>query len=481
VALSGLVGCGGGTVNTHAETPQELMGLDVVIGPGVELSGEGVPANAGFGDALVGAMQSRLVGDGFDVVPPGRGASAVRVQTRAQITVSKNSFIQVNGKPLESTSARVQVTLFAPDGAMLDAFDVSGSPDDDTAREVAAQLGERMKGSRRLIALAKSAPSTAPRAEASPASATLAQNDAAPAKAAAVPVAATLGAGNAGRAMANTARWPDVARKLSGQQDGQRDVAVIVAIEDYNTLARIPGARSNAEDWFKYLTETRGLERSNIQMLQDEGARYEQIEKAVLETVPRAKQGGRFWFVFIGHGAPSRKQTGLLVGWDAYQTAEGLEDRSVKTERLLQDMSASRATPVVFLDACFSGRESSGQSLVAGLMPSAVVKAKAPSGALVLTAARSDQFAGGLPGAARPAFSYLALGALRGWADSDGNGKVSAVEVEHYVGDTLRILLAGKRQQVPTLDGDRKELELSTATEREPAAVRSMFAAQGQP
>ena len=53
---------------------------------------------------------------------------------------------------------------------------------------------------------------------------------------------------------------------------------------------------------------------------------------------------------------------------------------------------------------------------------------RAPTNVTVLTAATADQVAGPLPGAARPAFSYLVLGGLRGWADSDHNGRVTAGE-----------------------------------------------------
>jgi hypothetical protein len=138
-------------------------------------------------------------------------------------------------------------------------------------------------------------------------------------------------------------------------------------------------------------------------------------------------------------------------------------------------MASSQGTPVVVLDACFSGRSGDGDALVRGLMPTTVVKHEAPSGALVMTAAESDQYAGDLPGGNRPAFSYLVLGALRGWADGNSDGKVTAAEVTTYVGDTMRLLLAGQRRQTPTLDGDRQDLELARTAEAEPAAIQEMM------
>jgi hypothetical protein len=70
----------------------------------------------------------------------------------------------------------------------------------------------------------------------------------------------------------------------------------------------------------------------------------------------------------------------------------------------------------------------------------------------LFTAARGNEYAGPLPGAGRPAFSYLALGGLRGWADDDGDGRVTNGELHTYVSRVMRALVRDRRQQ-PTLDG----------------------------
>ena len=67
----------------------------------------------------------------------------------------------------------------------------------------------------------------------------------------------------------------------------------------------------------------------------------------------------------------------------------------------------------------------------------------------LFTAARNDEFAGPLPGADRPAFSYLALGGLRGWADEDDNGRVTAGELHTYVRTALQALVRDRRQGLP--------------------------------
>jgi hypothetical protein len=67
---------------------------------------------------------------------------------------------------------------------------------------------------------------------------------------------------------------------------------------------------------------------------------------------------------------------------------------------------------------------------------------------ILMTAAKSDQFAGPLPGGARPAFSYLALGGLRGWAANE-QGQVTASSLVDYIRRTLS--LSRDRTQTPEL------------------------------
>ena len=72
---------------------------------------------------------------------------------------------------------------------------------------------------------------------------------------------------------------------------------------------------------------------------------------------------------------------------------------------------------------------------------------------LVLSAGAGDEFAGPLPGLRprRPAFSYLLLGAFRGWGDANGNGWVTAKEAVDFANAGLSRLI--ERSQTPQLVG----------------------------
>ena len=263
------------------------------------------------------------------------------------------------------------------------------------------------------------------------------------------------------------ASWPDLAAppELGG---GEGDAALIVGIERYAEAPPVPGAVHNAQDWYLYLTRGRKLAPARVRILRDKEASLEKIRKHVAEAAALVKPGGTLWFVFIGHGAPAADgKDGVLVGYDAQQDADSLYARSLPQRELLGLLARGQGRSVVILDACFSGQTSKG-SLVKGLQPLiAVQKATPQAKTLVLTAGQAHQFAGPLPGAERPAFSYLLLGALRGWADRDHDGKVSAQEAVDYAREALQALLSD-RTQTPELTATDPGEILAHGNERGP-------------
>lgn len=263
------------------------------------------------------------------------------------------------------------------------------------------------------------------------------------------------------------ATWPDLTTPAAKQGGGAKDAAVIVGVEDYVFAPDIPGAASNAEAWYRHLTSVRGIPPQNLRLLRNDEATLEEMRRAASDAAKVGKSGGTMWFVFIGHGAPSADgDDGLLIGTDAQQTAQSLEARSLRRSELIATLEKGAAQPVVLIDACFSGRGQQGESLAEGLQPLRVAELEAPKSALVLTAAQSNQYAGALPGKDVPAFSYLVLGAMRGWGDADGNGEVTAAEAVEYSGGVMRSVIKG-RSQSPDIGGDASVV-LGSAAEQGP-------------
>ncbi len=247
--------------------------------------------------------------------------------------------------------------------------------------------------------------------------------------------------------------WPDLSSPPKAIGGGEHDAAVTVGVENYPFVERVPGAKQNADDWQAYLTGTLKVPADRVVLLLDDDATLEEIRQAAADKAAQVEPGGTLWFVFIGHGAPSKNgKDGLLVGVDAQQKAASVYSRSFSRNELLGILAKGKqAKTVVLIDACFSGKSSSGRALVAGLQPLLTMRAL-PSGidsrTILMTAARSDQFAGPLPGGDRPAFSYLALGGLRGWA-ANAQGQVTASGLVNYIRGALS--LSRDRTQTPEL------------------------------
>ena len=214
----------------------------------------------------------------------------------------------------------------------------------------------------------------------------------------------------------------------------------------------------------------------------DTRATRERMQTFAERAGEAVEEGGTLWFVYVGHGAPTADGSdGVLVGVDAQSEPASLEGRGLSRGALLEILEKGpQAQTTVILDACFSGQVQGGQALAAGMQPVVPYqrdRAYQPRGStVVMAAAGADQFAGALPGARRPAFSYVLLGALRGWA-VDGGGEVTAADAIHYTRQQLRHL---DHDQTPDLEGADDLVLVRGTGEADPGLVAAMRRATGQ-
>ncbi len=276
------------------------------------------------------------------------------------------------------------------------------------------------------------------------------------------------------QAMAQSAKgWPQPLSPLEAQEEADQDAAVLIGVEDYVFVPDVPGAATNVNDWYSYLRKTRQVPRQNMVLLRNQEATLEGIQDALNQALERVGPEGTLWFVFVGHGAPSATgDQGVLIGVDAQQNARSLYARSLPQKSLMSKIeSGKQARSVVMLDACFSGRGTQGEPLVPGLqplLPSSDAPAPESNKTIVLTAGRGEDFAGTLPGAGRPAFSYLMLGAMRGWADQNKDSVVTTTEALTYSREALRLTVKGRRQIPQQIQGDGAFSLSEGATEEGP-------------
>jgi hypothetical protein len=271
--------------------------------------------------------------------------------------------------------------------------------------------------------------------------------------------------------------WPELSPPPGAEGGGENDSAVVIGIENYAFVDDIPGAVQNANDWYSWLTRTRKVPLGKVALLRDNDGTKEGILSAVRDTVGKARSGGTLWLVFIGHGAPSKDGAdGLLLGVDTMQTADSVYARGLLQAELLDVLNEGpQERTIVVLDACFSGKSSFGDALVEGLQPLVPRYSMEPVDITVLSAGEADQFAGPLPGVARPAFSYLLLGGLRGWADADGDRQVTPSEAVTYAQDAMYALPLG-RTQTPQLHGPSGDVAISLGHENGPDLTSMVLA-----
>lgn len=244
---------------------------------------------------------------------------------------------------------------------------------------------------------------------------------------------------------------PSIDEPLRTGNRAPNDAAVVVGIENYFVLPDVPYAARDAEAFRKLLIFTIGVPAANVELLAGTPNK-EQVQGAVQDAAKAVGDGGRLWIYFAGHGAaaPSSGER-LLLGADAQTDLRSFEARAVSVKALEEIAKRDGAETVMVLDTCYTGRDRSGTELLSGnrfALPSYAMK---QPGVLEWTAASPGEWSGPFDAAKHGAFTYLVVGALRGWADGyvsgSRDGKVTIDEAQLYVEESLKVL--GIREQRP--------------------------------
>ncbi len=278
-------------------------------------------------------------------------------------------------------------------------------------------------------------------------------------------------------ASATTGLWPDVSvPPVELRTEPSKDAALVVGIERYDALPRIAGAAENARDWEKYFLFGRRIPPERVRLLTDQASTVEAIAARARELAASVPEGGTLFVIFIGHGAPSEGgKKGLLLGADVRPSDASFAARALSYDQLVGlTNTGKQARTVMVLDACFSGISNEGKTLLADVQPVVATSLITPSKTTLFSAGTAGEYAGALPGSQRPALSYLVLGGLRGWADTDGDGKVTSSELHAYASLVLRSL-PNNHEQHPQIATDSEADVLESGKEKGPdlAAIRS--------
>lgn len=250
-------------------------------------------------------------------------------------------------------------------------------------------------------------------------------------------------------AMPGGGTWPDLLADADAPAGGSGDVAVIVALEDYQTLPDRPGAHAVAAAWYRWFRVERGLGPRRIHLLRDADATEKRISRAI-ESARRARPAA-LWLIVIGHIGSATPGT--------YGELRLIDGSMHSLEHVIGRIAYGRhPNAIAVLDGCLAGGP--GLSGTATPVPppfsadritrAAIRTGQArewvgpgrarrePSDVAIFSAGLGPGCTATLPGTRFPALSYLALGALRGWADRDRNGNIRALELLRHVAISLR-------------------------------------------
>ncbi len=266
------------------------------------------------------------------------------------------------------------------------------------------------------------------------------------------------------------AELPSIDEPLRSGQKSPRDAVVVIAAEDYLSLPDVAFANRDAQAVYNLLLYTRGIPSDRIKLLKG------QVDSGTIRREIAAKgklvgRGGTVWIYFAGHGAvhPSTGER-MILPIDTLQTVESFTERGISVSEIEKLAGESGGTPFVWTDACFTGKGRGGEYLLADKRTFVPERRVASADSVLWSATQADQVSGPLPGTGHGAFTYFSVGALRGWADGELDGRrdgaVTAEEARVFVSRALAAV--GVSGQDPELLG-KVDVLVKGGSEKAPA------------
>jgi hypothetical protein len=222
-----------------------------------------------------------------------------------------------------------------------------------------------------------------------------------------------------------------------------RDAALIIGNEAYQALPQVVYASKDARAVAAWLQGSLGLSKYRVRTIED--VTRSEMTREITRIAGKVRSRGTLWIYFAGHG--------LSVGEDGQRALMGVDASPIdpaSSAILIEDivqaaLKRKRAWRiVVIVDAGFGNIGRDGLELVPGRTPPALEALEARESIIIWTA---DEALGGAPAwpeSQHGMFTWLSLGALRGWADgalgAERDGRVSLAEAQTYVDTTAHAL-----------------------------------------
>ncbi len=222
--------------------------------------------------------------------------------------------------------------------------------------------------------------------------------------------------------------------------------AVIIANENYSSVASVPYASNDGQIFKQYCEKTLGIPAKHIKFVQN--ATGNQIKTAIawIQNVSETFDDPQIIFYYAGHGIPDESsRTAYLLPVDGIGSDV---TTGYKLDDLYATLGQTNATSVtVFLDACFSGSKRGDGMLASTRGVALKAKTGVPQGNMVVfSAATGDQTAYPYKEQQHGMFTYFLLKNLQ-----TTSGNVTLKELGEYIRTNVsrKSVVENSKQQTP--------------------------------
>ena len=233
------------------------------------------------------------------------------------------------------------------------------------------------------------------------------------------------------------------------RRNQENTFALIIANENYKRESNVPYAINDGNVFRKYCLETIGIPQSNVHYIEDATLNDIRAELNWIKKVSEVYGGEASLIIYYaGHGIPDEStMESYILPVDAYGS-------DITTAYSLQTLYSSLSefptkSTVVFLDACFSGAQRSGEMLNSSRGVAIKAKPNTPIGNMVVfSASTGDETAYPYTDQCHGMFTYFLLKKLQ-----ETEGLVSLGELADYIKINVsrKAIVENLKSQTPTI------------------------------
>lgn len=220
--------------------------------------------------------------------------------------------------------------------------------------------------------------------------------------------------------------------------------AVIIANENYQSVASVPFALNDGNIFREYCLKTLGIPEKQIKYVPNATGNQIKAQVNWLQTICEVFEDAQIIFYYAGHGIPDESsRTAYLLPVDGLGTDVTTGYKLDDLYSALGNIPANNVT--VFMDACFSGSKREQGMLASARGVAIKARSGMPQGNMVVfTAAQGDETAYPNNDEKHGMFTYFLLKKLQ-----ETKGDVTLQELGEYITKNVSqqsILLIGKSQ-----------------------------------